>query len=306
MSCSGVTLSAMDPLTNSQFERFSSLIYRTAGIRLAVRKLSLLQTRIERRMKVTGIPDFDAYYRLVQSTAGRQELTWLIDEITTNETSFFRTESHFKWFTDTFLPEIRRQARSKSRRDLRIWSAACSVGAEAYTAALLIETQRMHLRDLEIAILGTDISPTSIETAAAGRFKKRLLDGVPPPWLNRYFKRVGAVASGGSDANQVHPATEYQIRDSLRSMVHFKTHNLMKPLLNSAGGSVPGRREVSFDCVFLRNVLIYFDDESKQTVLDNVIATIRPGGFLVIGPSEGIYGLRNPLAKLNTFLYEKS
>lgn len=274
----------MERLTDEQFARFGRLIYKLSGIRLDDRKVTLLSSRLQRRLRALNMPDAEAYFRFATSAAGKAELNEMLDVVTTNETSFFRTEPHFDWFTNVFLEEMHAQHRLNERKpSLRIWSAACSIGAEPYSLAFCIAEKRFRLVDWKTSILATDLSETSLQTAREAKYKQRMVDGVPPDKLSRYFRR----------SDDVPP--EYQLRPEYRDMVTFRRHNLMDAIA-----------ERPFDCVFLRNVLIYFDDQSKQTVLTHIANAIAPGGYLVIGPSEGIYGLDNPLTKLSTFLYRKS
>lgn len=274
----------MERLTDEQFARFGRLIYQLSGIRLDDRKVTLLSSRLQRRLRALNMPDAEAYFRFATSAAGKAELNEMLDVVTTNETSFFRTEPHFDWFTNVFLEEMHARHRLDQRKpSLRIWSAACSVGAEPYSLAFCIAEKRFRLVDWKTSILATDLSETSLQTARVAKYKQRMVDGVPADKLARYFRRTDDVPP------------EYQLRPEYRDMVTFRRHNLIDAI---------GERP--FDCVFLRNVLIYFDDQSKQTVLTHVVNAIAPGGYLVIGPSEGIYGLDNPLKKLSTFLYQKT
>lgn len=272
----------MQRLTTEQFSRFQRLIYQQCGIRLDDRKVTLLSSRLQKRLRALSIDDADAYFRLVTSAGGKDELVQMLNVITTNETSFFRTQPHFDWFTDSFIGEmVARNAAGTHRPSLRIWSAACSIGAEPYTLALCLADHRQKMPDWKLTILGTDLCENSLAIAKAGRFKPRTLDGIPAAKWTRYFRKRD-------------DGDELQLRDEYLKMVTFRRHNLMQPL-----GEPP------FDCVFLRNVLIYFDESSKQMVLNHITASVAPGGYLVIGPSEGIYGLANPLKKLSTFLYQR-
>lgn len=274
----------MQRLTEEQFTRFGRLIYELSGIRLDDRKVTLLSSRLQRRLRALQMTDPEDYFRYATSRAGRDELNELLDVVTTNETSFFRTEPHFDWFTGTFIEELHSQHRlGKRRPSLRIWSAACSIGAEPYSLAFCISEKRFRLVDWKTSILATDLSDTALQAAREAKYKQRMIDGVPEAKVTRYFRKTDDVPP------------EYQLRDEYRQMVQFRRHNLMEPIADPP-----------FDCIFLRNVLIYFDNESKQTVLTNIAGALVPGGYLVIGPSEGIYGLENPLRKLSTFLYQKT
>lgn len=274
----------MEPIHPTQFSRLQELIYANSGIRLDDRKVTLLTSRLKRRLRATGIEDAESYLKLVTSRDGRLELSRLLDAVTTNETSFFRTESHFIWFAETLIPELVEE-RNRRRRpaSLKVWSAACANGAEPYSIAFCLHQCRHRLAGWDTKIFASDLSESSIEEAREGRFRGRMIDNLSPEHRKKYFT-----------ADDENPATLI-VREPFRSMVEFQTHNLMEPL----------NVEEQFDCVFLRNVLIYFDEASKRRVLDNLLRNIVDGGYLVVGPSEGVYGMHRPLLKLSTFLYQK-
>ena len=273
----------MIELTEEQFKRFQSLIYEHTGIRLDDRKQTLLRSRLQRRLRQIDLDDIDEYYRMVTTVKQSEELQALINVVTTNETSFFRTESHFDWFSDVFLLEVAQQAKRGNReKTLRLWSAACSVGAEPYTMLFCLHDRRAMLRDVEVELLASDLSTDSLSIANRGRFSERLIAGLDEKRVKRFFRKTEDASS------------EYEIRTEFGDEIKFFQHNLMNLF-----------QHPPIDCIFLRNVLIYFDDASKQKVIENVSSALAPGGYLVIGPSEGIYGLSNPLTKLSTFLYQK-
>ncbi len=269
-------------LNKRQFEKFRSYIYKMSGIRVNDNKLSLLSNRIRRRLKAGPFTDFDAYYRYLSGPDGHGELEHFLDSITTNETFFFRTQRHFEWFRDQFLSLVLTEERRGERaRSLRIWSAGCATGAEPYSIAVCLWENRYRLRDWSQIIVGTDISEDALREARCGIFKPRAVEAVSERRIRRCFT----------------PADEkgcWQVRPELTRLVRFEHHNLMTQM-----------RQPPFDCVFIRNVLIYFDRDSKRTVVDNLINALAPGGFLVVGPSEGIFDMLRPLSRLDTFLYRK-
>ena len=273
----------MITLTEEQFKRFQALIYKHSGIRLDDRKQTLLRSRLQRRLRKIEMEDVDEYYRMVTTLNRKDELQALIDVVTTNETSFFRTETHFEWFSDSFLMDVVRDAKRNSRRkSLRLWSAACSVGAEPYTLLFCMHEKRAALNSWNIDLMASDLSTDTLATAKSGRFSKRLIDGLDEKLTKRFFREIDGLQP------------EYEVRAEFIGKIDFFQHNLMDRL-----------RKPPMDCIFLRNVLIYFDDQSKQKVIANIADALVPGGYLVIGPSEGIYGLDNPLTKISTFLYQK-
>ena len=278
-------------ITAEQFKRFQSLIYKHCGIRLDDRKQLLLRTRLQRRLRQIAIDDVEKYLQIVTRPSGVEEFQALIDVVTTNETSFFRTQSHFDWFTNVFLPDFHsRRGETSGSRELRIWSAACSNGAEAYTLCFCLHDHRSLVQGVKIKIYASDLCVSALAQARSGKYPQRFVDGLPVSMRKKFFEDVPA----SSLASQSVPR-EYQVRAEFLGQVEWIHHNLMQPL-----------HRPPMDCIFLRNVLIYFDDASKQTVLTNVANQLATGGYLVVGPSEGIYGLNNPLQKINTFLYQKT
>lgn len=269
-------------LTEQQFDRFRDFIYRHSGIRMDATKITLVSNRIRRRLKAGGLDDFDSYYRHLTSPQGAGELEHFLDAITTNETHFFRTAAHFQWFKQDFLGElVSRRLRDEHPASLRVWSAACSTGEEPYSLAICVAENLLRLRGWKISILGTDISEAALKDARTAAYRERALEEISPVQLRRYFDEVPASGT-------------WQVRESVRNLVEFRRHNLMERL-----------KQPAFDCIFIRNVLIYFDRESKRVVVRNLIDSLARGGYLVVGPSEGIYDMLEPLEKKSTFLYRK-
>jgi chemotaxis protein methyltransferase CheR len=272
----------LERLNPQQFERFRDFIYKKCGIRIDDKKVSLLTNRVRRRVKAGGFENFDVYYRFLTSPAGASELDGFLDAITTNETFFFRTEKQFDWLKTDFLNELVTQRRSGQRTpSLRIWSAGCASGAEAYTIAICL-TESMHrLRDWSLDILGTDISEEVLCEAREGLFKPRAIESVTDKQRRRFFQHQ---ADGDL----------WQVRPEIKKLVEFKSHNLLEPL-----------PEPALDCIFIRNVLIYFDRDSKRIVINNLLKSLKSGGYLVVGPSEGIYDMLDPLQRVSPLIYQK-
>ena len=270
----------LERLTPKQFERFQVFIYDRCGIKIDVAKITLVSNRIRRRLKSGNFADFETYYRHLTSPAGRSELEGFLDAITTNETFFFRTGLHFDWLKDQYVKElVAAKASGKRAASLRIWSAACSSGEEPFSIAMCLSEASMVLRGWNIEILGTDISESSLVAAREGVYRKRAFQDVDEARVARYFKEEEET---------------WRLKPNITQMVKFKGHNLMQPL-----------REPPFDCIFVRNVLIYFDRVSKQAVIEHLVRSLVPGGYLVVGPSEGIYDMLGMLTKRSPFLYQK-
>jgi chemotaxis protein methyltransferase CheR len=272
----------LETLTPQQFERFRDLIYRESGNRVDASKIMLVSNRVRRRLRALSMTDFAHYYRFLTSVDGKDEMEHFIDAVTTNETHFFRTVSHFNWFRDEFIPEISSSEVDKVKgRSLRIWSAACSTGEEAYSLAMCLAENQFRFREWKLTVVGTDISQRVLNEASVGVYRQRAIEEMPAEYLHRYLDH--------SEEEET-----WTVRPVIKKLVEFRKHNLMTPLRGSP-----------FDCIFIRNVLIYFDRESKQKVIDNLIASLTRGGYLVVGPSEGIYDMLEPLVKRSIFLYQK-
>ena len=164
---------------------------------------------------------------------------------------------------------------------VRVWSAACSSGEEVYSLAICLSENLLKLRGWQISVLGTDISEGVLRQARAANYKASALEEVSESQRRRYFEPA-------------EDAQTWRVRQPVRDMVEFRRHNLMEPL-----------KETPFDCIFIRNVLIYFDRDSKKIVIKNLLDSLGQGGYLVVGPSEGIYDMLEPLVKRSTFLYQK-
>jgi chemotaxis protein methyltransferase CheR len=273
----------MEPerLTPRQFELFQKFIYERSGIKIDISKVTLVSNRIRRRLKAGDWKDFDTYYRWINSKAGESELTAFLDAITTNETSFFRTPNNFEWFKNEYIKElIKDKSLGKRSPSLRVWSAACSTGEEPYSIAMCLSESSVLLKGWSIHILGTDISESTLRAAREAVYAKRTMQELDEVRTKRYFSEE----SPGS----------FKLRPAIAEMVRFKNHNLMQPL-----------HEPPFDCIWLRNVLIYFDRESKTKVIEHLVRSLVPGGTLVVGPSEGVFDMLGMLHKRGTFLYQK-
>ncbi len=269
-------------LTDDEFSKFCGLIYRAAGIRIADSKRIMVGNRLRRRLRATGIGGFAEYYGYLTSAAGAGEMPQFLDAMTTNETYFFRDPQHYQWLGGEFLPELARSAAMRRPpRRLRIWSAACSTGEEPYSMAIEVAEKRPILAGWDIRILGTDISGAALAEARAGRYDARALRLVEPARRLAFFDEDAA-------------AGRWAVKADLKALVSWKLHNLLMPL-----------REELFDCIFIKNVLIYFDRDSKQVVVKNLLAALAPGGYLLVGPTEGVYNMLEPLEKRKTWLYRK-
>jgi chemotaxis protein methyltransferase CheR len=270
-------------LTGEEYKQFCQLIYRVAGIRIADNKRVMVSNRVRRRLRATGIETFAGYYTFLTSPSGGDEMPFFLDEITTNETYFFRDPHHYEWLSDCFLPEVAAGATQRKRRkNLRIWSAACSTGEEPYSMALKLLARKSLFAGWPITLLGTDLSGAVLAAARAGSYDARAVRLVDSADRLAFFDLDKATH-------------RFNIRPEVKSLVTWRQHNLLRPLDGEP-----------FDCIFLKNVLIYFDMESKKVVVRHVIDALAKGGYLVTGPTEGIYAMLDPLKKIQPWLFQRT
>jgi chemotaxis protein methyltransferase CheR len=277
------SLGLLAEVTDVELARYAELIYERTGIRILPQKKTLLSNRVRRRLKETGARGFGEYYNHLRRLRPTDpEWDAFLQEITTHETFLFRDEGQWEWFRKDYLPGCAAEARAGFRpRHLRIWSAACSTGDEAFTVACCVAGCLPNHAQWQTRILGTDIGAGAVEQAKTALFGERAMRLVPESYKRRYFRKAAK-------------ANVWQACPVLAGMVTFRQHNLLHRL-----------HDGPFDVVFLKNVLIYFAPESKRVVMDNVRSAICPGGLLVAGPAEGIGDLVQDFVRLRPWLCQR-
>jgi chemotaxis protein methyltransferase CheR len=278
-----IPIAPVEQVSDAQLSRYADLIYARTGVRVSPQKKTLLSNRLRRRLRQTGIQGFEDYYQhLKRLRSDDPEWDAFLQEVTTHETYLFRDESQWKWFRDGFLAERVAAVRAGTASpSLRIWSAACSTGDEVFTIACCIAAGVPSFQQWKITILGTDIGTGALEQARSAVFGDRAMRLVPEDYRRRFFTKAKN-------------AQIWQAKPILTGLTAFRPHNLMEPL-----------RQQPFDLVILKNVLIYFDNTSKKTVMDHVRAAIRPGGLLVAGAAEGIADLVRDFTRIQPWLYRR-
>jgi chemotaxis protein methyltransferase CheR len=256
-------------LSDSTFADLRDVIYKLSGIYYTESKKYLLEGRIAKRILANGLKSFEEYIALLKSANNRSELFELFEAITINETYFFRAEQQFDAFEKIIIPEILKTRNVINPNVFRIWSAASSTGEEAYTIAIMVlERIKPMFPHIQFQILASDINNAVLDAARKGLYKEYAIRNIPPAYLNKYFKKQG---------------TLYQLNDEVRRMVKFANINLFD---NSQMRSVSG-----CDVIFCCNVLIYFDVQSKQTVVSHLYDALNKTGYLFIGYSESLHGI---------------
>jgi chemotaxis protein methyltransferase CheR len=256
-------------LSAQAFEHFQRLFQQASGIKLSPDKRALVQARLGARVAALGCDSFDAYCRLLGSSPDGQELQFMVDLLTTNETYFFREPKHFA--------ELTRQLSGRfAGRSLRVWSAACSTGEEPYSIAMTL-LDRIPARSWELT--ASDLSQRVLDRARLGVFPMQRLEHMPLGYLQRFCRRGTGEYEG-----------TLRVDESVRNRVHFFQHNLLDSPRNLG----------TFDVIFIRNVLIYFELERKQEILTRLIGCLRRDGLLFVGHAEPLQGLSLPLQRVGT------
>ena len=263
-------------ITDRELKLISDLVYRHAGIRLGPEKRHLVELRLGKILRAEGIGSYEEYYRKVLLDKSGKELKRLLNAITTNFTQFFREPQHFDFLKQHVIPGLK----SKGRRDIHIWSAACATGEEPYSIAItLLEVPQ--IADWSKEIIASDISTHALSVAKEGLYPEEALKGVKSFLVKKYF---------------VKEPEGLRVKDQVKGIVKFLVFNLL---------SVPPWREY-FDVIFCRNAMIYFDKETRQKVVDNLIGALKPGGFLIIGLVESLFRANKDLRLVKPSIYRKS
>ena len=257
------------PLPDDVFRLLRDLIHDYCGIYFDDGSKFLLERRLSRRLDQHRLKSFEEYYHFLRYDRKREEeLTILVDNLTTNETYFFRESPQLRAFSDEILPELRQAL--ASRKTLRIWSAGCSTGEEPYTIAMLLLESGDWWRDWQVEILGSDINQRVLHTARKGVYKKNAHRATSPAMINKYF---------------VEEKGDYRIIDKVKELVSFSYLNLLDPFKTSLISNM--------DIIFCRNVIIYFDKDAKKKVIESFYQKLRPGGYLLLGHSESLINISN-------------
>jgi chemotaxis protein methyltransferase CheR len=282
---STTTLTTQVPLTEPELKLLQTLVYQECGMYFDERRTHFLRDRLQRRLKACQLDSFYNYYRLLTSREGKKELTALLENLTVNETSFFRIRPQLDLFQKVVLEEILK--RKQERRDwtLRIWSAGCSTGQEPYTLAIMVcdALAYYYLRNplpfdmptpkplipppWKVEIVASDISYSALLTAQQGVYNENQLETVDYTTRLRYFDKV---------------ADKYAIKPALKNLVQFDFHNLKAEFLPQHN-----------DAIFCRNVMIYFDEAEQKRLIEKFHRCLNPDGYLFVGHAESLFGLTN-------------
>lgn len=281
-----ITDSAEDrDLSPETFTRLARFITCELGIKMPDSKLTMVQSRLLRRARELRLNSVQEYSEYFFAASNAEEREQFINAITTNKTDFFREPEHFDYLVRTALPSLGREAASGLDSRLKVWSAGCSSGEEPYTLAMVLKEYALQHSGFNFAILGTDISTKVLDQARSAIYEEAQVNPVPPELRKKYVWR-----SRGASQRVVRIAPE------LRRTVTFHVLNFMDQDYSI--------RDI-FDVVFFRNVLIYFDRATQETVINRICRNLAPGGYLFAGHSESLAGLDVPLRSVKTSVFRK-
>jgi len=272
-------------LKDREFTRFSNFIYDRVGIKMPAAKKTMLEARLQKRLKALGICTFEEYSKYVFDGGEKSdELIHLIDVVTTNKTDFFREPAHFDYLLRFAIPTLVEDREAGYKAPLRIWSAGCSTGEEPYTLTMVLSEFMEACPGLRVSILATDISTVVLEKAKNAIYAEDRVDTIPLQMKRKYLLR-------SRDKNR----GLVRVAPQLRSMVQFRRLNFMEDF---------GIQE-QMDIIFCRNVIIYFDKPTQERLLNKFCRQLVPGGYLFLGHSETLSGLNVPLTPVASTVYRK-
>jgi len=255
-------------MSMDEFRLLRDFVYQHCGLNFTEDSKYLLEKRLGRRLQAHKLQSFKDYYYFLRYKSDKdQELSEVVDLLTTNETYFFREDYQLRTFSEEILPEIRARKEASNDRRLRIWSAGCSSGEEPYTLAMILLDQRW-LENWRVEIIGTDISQKVLQLARQGEYGESAFRNTEPVYRRRFFTQNGDRA---------------RIRDEVKNLVTISHLNLFDhPRIALLG---------KMDLIFCRNVIIYFDLDGKKKVIDSFFQRLQPEGYLLLGHSESLINL---------------
>src|SRR5262244_781205 len=278
-------------ITEAEYKLLQTLVYQECGMYFDERRAHFLQDRLQRRLKICGLDTFYSYYRLLTSFQGKRELAALVENLTVNETSFFRNKPQLELFQKTILEDLLH--RKQERRDwtLRLWSAGCSTGQEPYTLAMMVcdALAYYYLRNplpfempspkplipppWKVEILASDINYSVLRAGQEGVYPENQMEPVDYSFRLRYFDKVG---------------DRYAVKKALKEVVHFDFHNLKTEYLTQRN-----------DVIFCRNVMMYFDEAEQKRLINKFYRCLNPDGYLFVGHAESLLGLTDAFAMVH-------
>jgi len=268
-------------ISNKEFSILSDYIYGNYGIKMPPAKMIMLQSRLHKRLRSLNMSCFGEYIDYLFSSDGKKtEVTEMMNVVSTNKTDFFREPAHFDFLKNLILPKY-----DSDRTSIRIWSAGCSSGEEVYTICMTLEDYKLFKNNINYHVFGTDISTDMLRKAKTAIYSNDRTTGISHEHKKRYF-----LISKDRSANLV------KVNAKIRKNTSFSRLNFMKKHYDVKSG---------FDIIFCRNVLIYFDRDTQEKVINRLCQKLDTGGYLFLGHSESITGLDVPLKQLMPTVFQK-
>ena len=268
---------------DKDFEYIRHRVTQSAGIHLTEAKRELVYGRLSKRLRALELDSFKEYCEILKS-GDTEEFARCVNAITTNVTSFFRENHHFEYLTSVILPDLVKKNENTSKPELRIWSAGCSSGEEPYSIAIAIKEYSPTLQNWNIKILATDLNSEILDIARTGIYKVQSIENTAIARRNRWFRK-GVGANDGF----------VRIMPEIREMVHFRKLNLTGPW--------PIRKP--FDIIFCRNVVIYFNNETRRNLINRFVDLLKDDGHLFVGHSESLLGVTDRLKSVGRTIHKK-
>jgi chemotaxis protein methyltransferase CheR len=278
-------LTEIQDLTRKDYEAVRKLVYAKSGINLGEQKMQLVRARLGKIVRKGGFSSFREYLHYVENDKTGEQLTHLLDAISTNTTHLFRENRHFQLLEKIIIETVTDKNWRRQYSSFRIWSAACSSGEEPHSMAMIAHHAIQKVQQTEVKILATDISTQMLTKASQGLYEVHRVGTVPPELKNKYLRKV---SHNGS--------TYLQIVPEIRRMITFARFNLMTPTFSFRHG---------FDVIFCRNVMIYFDRQTQESLVNKLSGQLHSGGHLMIGHSESLNGTNHPLTYVEPTVYRK-
>lgn len=268
----------MMQLTDKDFSRLKNFMYDNYGINLENKRV-LIETRLLMMVKRLGFSNYNDYIDNLMKDKSGEQVSNLVEKLTTNYTYFMREEMHFEFLKENvLLPSLKKQ----STGGIKIWSAASSTGEEAYCIAMLASSVFGNNSKQKVNIIASDISDKVLKEAKEGAYSKDKVEKLPSEWIKSYFKRKDE--------------RNYEINREVKNLVEFKYFNLN----NSVGWETS-----KYDVIFCRNVMIYFDSYTTEKLVKRLYDSLKPGGYLIIGMSESLSNFKTGLKRIKPSIYKK-
>lgn len=274
-------------ISDREFELLRKLVYERSGIKLNAGKKSLVQGRLNKLLTGNGFNSFRQYYDHITADKTGEALTGMLDAISTNLTSFFREERHFDYLNSSYLPNLIQRKKREGCCSIRVWSAGCSSGEEPYSLAITILDHLDNRSQWDLTLLATDISTKMLKTAIAGVYAKERIGRLPVGVTQQNFDKIADKASGRES---------FRVKPAVKQIIKFRHFNLMEPF----------NFKRPFDIIFCRNVMIYFDKQTQQKLVDKYYHNLAVGGLLFVGHSESLTGIKHSFRYVEPTIYQKT